>query len=463
MRSLQLLRRAEPSAAPSQPHRLKRFGEAAGVALALAMGLAATPAVAQNCHVGAYRLADGKVLDIGPSTGDTLRWRLENGETGQLVPSQGGGWSSRYGWTGRPDGRRVELGDCASGTLVFDGSEARRIPFQTTETTFAAGGVNLVGRLVLPAGSAKVPIVVLIHGAERDSARELNPLQRLFPAMGVGAFVYDKRGTGGSGGVYTQDFTRLASDAVLAAHEARRLTGARAGRVGYQGGSQGGWVAPLAATQEPVDFVIVSFGLAVSVIDEDQQETALEMRLKGHSDTEVAKALEVAAAAEALFESGFTTGFEELEAVEAKYRDEPWFKDVHGNFTYIILAMTPAERRRRGPEFRWGTPFRYDPMPTLADLKTPQLWVLGGQDLEAPSAETSARLKRLIAQGRPITLALYPKSEHGMTEFEIDEKGERVSTRYPAGYFTMLRDFARAGRLAAAYGEAVITRPAAVR
>jgi pimeloyl-ACP methyl ester carboxylesterase len=301
--------------------------------------------------------------------------------------------------------------------------------------------------------------VVLVHGSERDSAREFYALQRILPALGVGAFVYDKRGTGGSGGVYTQDFTRLARDAVLAAHEARRLAGGRAGRVGYQGGSQGGWVAPIAATQEAADFVIVSFGLAVSVIDEDQQETALEMRLKGHSDAEVAKALEVAAAAEALFESGFTTGFEELEAVEAKYRGEPWFKDVHGNFTYIILAMTPAERRQRGSEFRWGTPFRYDPMATLAALKTPQLWVLGGQDLEAPSAETSARLKRLIIQGRPITLAFYPKAEHGMTEFEIDAKGERLSTRYPAGYFSMMRDFARTGRLAAAYGEAVITRP----
>ena len=431
-----------------------------GLALAVGLGLAATQAAAaENCHIGAYRLPDGKVLDIGPSTQDTLRWRLDSGETGSLAPSKTSGWTSHYGWTGRPDGRVVDLGGCAAGALRFDGSEARRIPLQMTQSTFTAGDVKLAGRLVLPPGSAKVPIVILVHGAERDSAREFNMLQRILPALGVGAFVYDKRGTGASGGVYTQDFTRLASDAVLAAHEARRLAGPRAGRVGYQGGSQGGWVAPIAATQEPADFVIVSFGLAVSVIDEDQQETALEMRLKGHSDAEVAKALEVAAAAEALFESGFTTGFEELEAVEAKYRDEPWFKDVHGNFTYIILAMTPAERRQRAAEFRWGTPFRYDPMATLSALKVPQLWVLGGQDLEAPSAETSARLKRLIAQGRPITLAFYPKAEHGMTEFEVDAKGERLSTRYPAGYFAMMRDFARTGRLALSYGEAVITRP----
>lgn len=440
-------------------------GLRAGAAIGLAVTvLAAAPAVAApDCHIGAYRLADGQVVDIAPSEPGALRWRRDDGATGSIIRGADSGWTSHYGWTGRPDGLAVRFGDCASGTLRFGLQDGRRIPLRATETTFDAGDVKLVGRLVLPPGAGKVPIVVLVHGSERDSAREFYSLQRLLPAMGVGAFVYDKRGTGGSGGAYTQDFARLADDAVLAMHEARRLAGHRAGRIGYQGGSQGGWVTPLAAAQEPVDFVIVSFGLAVSVIDEDQQETALEMRLKGHSEPEVAKALEVAAAAEALFESGFTTGFEALEAVEAKYRHEPWFKDVHGNFTYIILSMTPAERHEKASEFRWGTPFRYDPMPTLAALRIPQLWVLGGQDLEAPSADTGAKLRGLIAQGRPITLALYPKAEHGMVEFEIDAKGQRVSTRYPAGYFAMMRDFARTGRLSGAYGEATITRPAAGR
>ena len=143
-------------------------------------------------------------------------------------------------------------------------------------------------------------------------------LQRLLPAENVGAFVYDKRGTGGSAGKYTQDFDTLADDAVAAMREAKRIAGTRCARIGYQGGSQGGWVAPIAATRAPVDFVIVSFGLAVSVIDEDQEEVALEMRLKGHNQEEISKALEVASAAEAVFESGFTKGFERFDAVRAK-------------------------------------------------------------------------------------------------------------------------------------------------
>jgi alpha/beta superfamily hydrolase len=185
-----------------------------------------------------------------------------------------------------------------------------------------------------------------VHGAEHTSARDTYALQRLLPSVGIGAFVYDKRGTGASAGKYTQDFDVLADDAAAAMREARRISGRRAGRRGYQGGSQGGWVAPLAAMRMPVDFVIVSFGLAVSVIDEDQQEVALEMRLKGHNAAEIAKALEVADAAEAVIESAFTEGFERFDMVRAKYRSEPWYKDVHGNYTYLLLPYRRGSAAR---------------------------------------------------------------------------------------------------------------------
>ena len=299
------------------------------------------------------------------------------------------------------DTRRLLLA-ATSGEIEFDGKKADRIPFDTTDTMFEGrGGIKLAGRLVLPKTNDPVPIVVLVHGAERDSARDSYALQRLLPAENVGAFVYDKRGTGGSSGKYTQDFDTLADDAVAAMREAKRIAGRRCARIGYQGGSQGGWVAPIAATRAPVDFVIVSFGLAVSVIDEDQEEVALEMRLKGHSQEEIAKALEVASAAEAVFESGFSKGFERFDAVRAKYRNEPWYKDLHGNYTHFILPYTAAELREQRKQFKDslpGTPFRYDPMPTLRAVDVPQLWILGEDDLEAPSAETSRRIKTLIAR-----------------------------------------------------------------
>ena len=433
---------------------------AAGCAAMLIVPFTARAGSPPDCHVGAYRLDDGRVLDIAPSVGRTLRWRRYDGETGALERSGDGRWTSTYGWTRRPDGIRVMFGDCASGRMDFGGIEGQRIALEAIDTRFVSHGVTLAGRLVLPAHARKVPIVVLVHGAERDSALRFYALQRLLPGRGVGAFVYDKRGTGESGGEYTQDFDLLADDAVAAMREARRLAGARASRVGYQAGSQGGWIAPIAASRAPVDFVIVCFGLAVSVIDEDREEVALELELKGYGPDVIAKALEVASAAERVFESGFTSGFRALEAVQARYGEEPWFKDLHGNYSHFILGVSSAEIREKGKAYRWGTPFRYDPMPTLARLATPQLWILGGQDLEAPSGETSRRLRKLIVAGRPITLAVFPRCEHGMTEFEVNAGGQRVSTRYAPGYFDMIRDYALRGRIEGRYGDSVVTLPA---
>jgi hypothetical protein len=183
---------------------------------------------------------------------------------------------------------------------------------------------------------------------------------------------------------------------------------------------------------------------------------ALEMALKGHTPEEIAKAQEVAAAAEEVIASAFTQGFDRFDEVRAKYRNAPWYKDLHGNYTWALLPYTAAELKEKGKQFIWGTPFHYDPMPTLRAASTPELWILGSDDLEAPSAETSRRIKSLIAQSRPFTLAIEPGAEHGMTDYEM--KGEeRISTRYSPGYFEMMRDFARDGRLRKPYGRAEIS------
>jgi len=410
-----------------------------------------------DCHIGSYRLADGRLLDIAPSDANVLRWRQLDGATGALRKSADGTWKSTYGWTERADGIAVSFSACDAGQLSFGGVSGQRIALDAQETSFKSHGTTLVGRLVMPKGKGRVPIVILLHGSEHDSAITDYYLQRMLPAEGVGAFVYDKRGTGKSGGQYTQDYSLLADDAVAALRKARQLAGARVGRIGYQAGSQGGWVAPIAANRKRVDFVIVCFGLAVNVIDEDQESVEIQMREKGYPPEVIAKALEVAGAAEAAFESNFTSGLPKLDEMRARYGSEPWYKDVHGDFAFLVLQLSDAQLRARAAELNWHIPFHYDPLPALRSNKAAQLWILGGEDYEAPSAETSRRIKSLIAEGLPFTLAYYPAAEHGITLFETSADGSRNSTRYASGYFRMILDFAREGELHGSYGEAVLT------
>ena len=413
----------------------------------------------KDCHIGSWRLGDGQAIDIAPSDGDTLRWRAFTGETGQLHRNNDGSWTSTYGWTGRPDRKTVSFSDCARGGIRFGKETGKPIAFDVSETNFESNGTRLVGRLVMPRGSGKVPVVVLVHGSEHDSARDFYALQRMFPAQGIGAFVYDKRGTGASGGTYTQDFDVLANDAIAAMKEARRLAGPRTGRIGYQGGSEGGWVAPLAANRAPVDFVIVSFGLAVTVLEEDQESVALDMHFHHHSADDTKKALELARAGEFVVETGGKEGYAEFDALRRKHKSEPWYKDVHGDFLFFVLPLDKAQMGEMARKFDFHTPFRYEPMPALRASTTPQLWVLGSDDLDAPSAETAARVKSLIAAGKDDTLAVYPGAEHGMTEYELKPDGTRVSTRFAPGYFAMMRDFIRDGRIGDHYGKAEITQP----
>ncbi len=438
------------------------------LAVGVVLGMVNTMARAADddqslCHVGTYRFADGSDVDIGPVAGNKLRWRRKDGTSGELTPGSDGSWTSTLGWTEKSDGLKVIFPPCGTDGIHFAGMQGKRVAFDTVETRFKVEDAELAGRLLMPKGTGRIPLVVLIHGSEHDSARDSYALQREFPSAGIGAFVYDKRGTGASSGDYTQDYLTLAVDAVAAMREAKRLAGARAGRFGYQGGSQGGWVAPLAALIERVDFVIVGFGLAVSPLQEDRSAIALDVTRHGYGPDVMLKAMQIADASAAILTSNFQDGYEQLDALRTRYGTEPWFHDIHGDITWLLLQKSPAELRVAGPKFFPGVPLHYDPMPVLGNLRVPQLWILGEDDLDAPSAETARRLQALSHAGHPISVAVFPHAEHGIYEYETAADGQRLSTRQPEGYFRLMRDFITGEPLDAAYGTTVMRPAAATR
>ena len=422
-----------------------------------------------RCHAGAYRLDDGAVVDVATvSEPNQLRWRLLDGRTGLLTFDDKGQWTSTLGWTGRADGVRVDFGDCsAADRIEFDGKRGARIAFDIIPTTFQGNGVTLRGRLVLPKGNGRVPVMVTVHGSENYSGVDRYHMQNLFPAYGIGVFVYDKRGTGGSSGKYTQDFYLLSDDAKAAVLEARRLAGKRAGRVGLSGGSQGGWVAPLTATKTPVDFVSVGFGMAEGPLAEDREQVMLDLRNAGYGDDVQAKAREVTDATGVIVASRGARGWEQMDAVRAKYGQAPWWNAMKGEFTGLVVQHTREQLEKMAPELEQGTTWDYDPMPVLRAVKAPQLWMIAGDDLEAPPQETRKRLAALAAEGRPMTAYEFPHTDHGIIAFEIDAKGERKSTRVADGYYRMQIDWISTGKLPnAPYGDAQLLaspKPVAAR
>ena len=150
--------------------------------------------------------------------------------------------------------------------------------------------------------------------------------------------------------------------------------------------------------------------------------------------------------------------FDRFAAVRDKARGEPWFKDVHGDFAFAVLPLKKEEMAALAQQFD-GAPFLYDPFATIAQVRPPQLWILAQDDLDAPSAETARRLAQLRLAGRPIATAMYPRTEHGIYEYETAADGTRTSLRQPDGYLALMADFARGAAPRAAYGSAAIAWP----
>jgi uncharacterized protein len=435
---------------------------AAGAALLLLS--AGTAAAAESaCHVAAYRLANGGLVDIAPEGEAALRWRTLDGRVGRLTAGPDGRWTSTLGWTTEPDRTEISFGACGEGKIAFNGVKGKAVALEVTDTRFTRGDVTLAGRLVLPKGAGAVPVMVLGHGSENTSALINGFRQRLYPAEGVGVFLFDKRGTGKSGGKYTQDFNLLAGDIAAASAEARRLGGARISRLGLQGGSQAGWILPIAATRTPVDFVIIGYGIAASPLIEDRTETLQDLKAAGWGPDVLAKAREVTDATAGVMKTHFTGGYETFNAVVRKYRNEPWFKDLKGEFTGELVKHSEPELRVGGPAQDDGTTWEVDAVGNLRRVSAPLLWMVAGDDTQGAGPETPEALLTLKSEGRPITVAWFANTEHGIHEFRVSKSGAREETRYARDYFRMELEFARRGRLRSLYPRVDMLKPPAGR
>jgi pimeloyl-ACP methyl ester carboxylesterase len=323
-----------------------------------------------------------------------------------------------------------------------------------SEVKFQSHGSTLSGWLIAHPGESPKPLVVMVHGSERTSPRT-SSYPYVLAGLGLNVFLYDKRGTGDSEGEYTQNFELLADDAAAALREARKVAAGRFSRIGYYGGSQGGWVAPLAATRAPADFVVVGFGLMVSPIDEDREQVLSEVREKGYGEPDLAQAGEVADAAGRLVASGFVSGFDDVAAVRKRYSRKPWFGQINGEFTGQVMRTSDSDLRRVGRalfdnlELIW----RYDSVSALSRVKVPQLWVLAEADREAPSEASLAQLRSLRDRGSDLTIYSFPQTDHGMFEFTAAADGTRSYGQITDGYFQLIGDWIN-GSAGTDYGRA---------
>ena len=420
------------------------------------MAAAISPPTEPDCHAGAYRNRQGDVLALGTTaTHGTLRYYLVDGRTGLLQPAAAHQFVAGPGWESKsPVIAEAQLGICGSRHIEFTlagGPKGiwTKTPLIVTNTRFVSNGITLAGRLVEPPGGKQRPAVVLVQGSLDTPSLDREPWQWILPTAGISVFVYDKRGTGASEGIYTQDFVALADDAAAAVVQARKVGHGRIARLGLQGLSQGGWVAPLAATKVRVDFLEIGYGVVGTPIEQDQWQVAYELTQKGFGGDILAKARELTEETGRIAASNFERDLSELHAIQDRYRGQSWITQFEGQYTGELLRGELATAREESPGVIW----HYDAESVLRKLSIPQLWIMAADDSLAPSGPTIARLQRLRADGLPIQIAIFPDTDHGIFSFKVRPDGSRQRTRYAAGYFSLQIDWIK-GHLAPPYGRA---------
>jgi len=139
--------------------------------------------------------------------------------------------------------------------------------FEEHLVEFRNEDVKLAGSLLLPRSEEPLPAVVFVHGAGQQTREPYREAGEYFAGQGISALIYDKRGTGHSGGVYESlgPYTNLVNDALAAVGYLKQRPEIAPSQIGIWGLSQGAYISAAAASRtEDIMFVI---GVGASVAD----------------------------------------------------------------------------------------------------------------------------------------------------------------------------------------------------
>jgi dienelactone hydrolase len=304
-----------------------------------------------------------------------------------------------------------------TGRLLFSGIEA---PFTAErrgaeppalaedEIVFENGGARLAGTVVHPAGKGPFPAIVCTHGSgpgDRQFAAYRS--EGIFYArLGLAALIYDRRGSGKStGDAATASMEDLADDALAGVRLLKAMPAVRSSRIGVSGVSQGGWIAPLAASRSAdVGFVVVTSASAINPMDQSIFDVENALRRGGFSEAVVSEATGLRRRIYEFARTG--TADAGLAAALEAVHDQPWFRLSALPYPLNVTAVSPGERQF----------LLFEPVPAWKKVDVPVLALWGGQDPSVPAARSRTIIEEALvsAGNRDHTLVLYPAGDHGL-------------------------------------------------
>ena len=356
-------------------------------------------------------------------------------------------------WDGALEGDTIE-GEFEQGVVTTSFSITRAdpvepepeepAPYRSEEVSFENGDIHLAGTLTVPEGTGPFPGVVLITGSgpqDRDEVVAGFPIFRVLSdhltRQGIAVLRYDDRGVGGSSGsVSTSTSADFAGDALAGLARLAEHPDVDPARVGLVGHSEGGIVAPIAASRsEAVRFAVLLAGSTVPGTEILYEQSAAIQRTSGVPEDRIAWNTDFQRRLFAALEAG-----EDLQA----YREELGAAIREGIETlpeeqraaisdvdsYVETQIEGQIDRVETPWFRFF--LTYDPTEGIRGTRVPVLALFGGLDLQVLVDQNRPPLEEALAGNPDATVHVLPRANHLF---------QAATTGSPAEYATLERDF----------------------
>jgi uncharacterized protein len=285
------------------------------------------------------------------------------------------------------------------------GAESR---FEEHPVEFHNQEVKLAGSLLLPRSEVPVPAVVFVHGAGRQTRESYREVGGYFASHGIAALIYDKRGTGQSGGAYEsyEPYENLVNDALSAIAFLEERREIAASQIGIWGLSQGAYISAAAASRsEDIRFIIVvgadvADGMMFYYRDNLFRRYGLSDRLRDVAE----KLYRVDQDLQRTFQDGFRFS------------------------SFVPRSYPPPDQYVH---------------PAWSHVNKPVLAMWGQLDQNVPVGESVAGLKNSLAQANNEnwTIIILPRTNH---DLRISETGalQSKSHGYPPGALQTMTDWA---------------------
>ena len=374
------------------------------------------PPQSSEAFAGTYQTSGGSFISIALFDFGDGKQRLAyldsaSGHWGILFPTSADSFTFGSARSGRfPITFKIKFVRDNSGKILglvwnHDNSKgaAKKVElYKEEQVEFSSGTIKLSGVLIKPLGTGSHPAVVMIHSSGHQSRNGpvayFRLIANLLASNGIAVLAYDKRGVGKSTGNWgTASFDDLADDAIAATHFLKTRGEIDRRRIGLWGLSQGGWLAPLAASKaRDIAFVVIVSGAAVSPIEQEIDRVNALLRANGFSRDKI---LEVNSYLQTYFNYVRTgEGWDTLLAVAHESRSKSWAKYVH-------LPTTPNSLSW------WRLVGNFDPKEAFSKMNCPVLTINGEKDQDIEAKESKNIFERVSTNSRS-DHKIYSNADH---------------------------------------------------